>query len=102
MKSMFYGCYSIESIDLTKITIVNSADMSFMFYGCYSLKIVLFPYIDYFNPSYKIKMNSMFYDCISLQSVNITGFRIYLGNTSQMFYNCENITSLQFNINFNT
>ena len=38
MSGMFYGCSSLQSIDLSSFNTTNVEDMGCMFYGCSSLK----------------------------------------------------------------
>ena len=65
---MFYGCYSLESINLSSFntTIVNN--MSYMFYDCYSLKSIDLSSFDTTNVN---NMSNMFYNCSSLKKENI-------------------------------
>ena len=38
MERMFYGCSSLQSINLSSFNTTNVKDISFMFLGCSSLK----------------------------------------------------------------
>ena len=65
-----------------------------MFYNCISLKSVdLSGFNNYYN---SINMSNSFYNCYSLNS--ITGFlNLYISDTDNMFYNCSCLTYLNFN-----
>ena len=65
---MFYGCYSLVSINLSSFNTVNVNNMSYMFYDCYSLKSID---LTSFNTTNVNNMNNMFYNCSSLKKENI-------------------------------
>ena len=49
MKSMFYGCSSLETIDLSNFNTFNVTDMNYMFYGCNSVKSIDLSHFDMAN-----------------------------------------------------
>ena len=65
---MFWGCSSLESIDLSSFNTTNVKDMQFMFYGCSSLKSID---LSSFNTTNVKDMHSMFCYCSSLKRENI-------------------------------
>ena len=93
MKCLFYNCYNLESLDLTNFDTSSVTFMGWMFYSCYSLKIIKFPEI--FNTSQVVSMKSMFLECKSLISLNLSSFDVSkVTDMSYMFYNCHNLKYL--------
>ena len=99
MGEMFRGCAALTLLDVTKFNTANVKSMGFMFYGCRSLTSLK---VTNLNTANVTNMNSMFYGCSSLTSLNVTSL-----NTSNvtdmysMFYGCSSLTSLDVT-NFNT
>ena len=93
MRSIFYNCKSLESLDLTTFDTSSVTFIGWMFYTCYSLKIIKFPEI--FNTSQVVSMKSMFYDCNSIISLNLSTFDTSkVTDMSYMFGNCHNLKYL--------
>ena len=94
---MFYGCSSLQTIDLSKWTLTQTTyDMSFycMFKGCTALRTVKFG--STFTNSFAKSYESMFENCTSLTSVDINGF--YFGNGVNfwgMFKGCSALTTIK-------
>jgi len=92
MRSMFYNCSSLTSLDLSNFDTSKVIDMSNMFSGCSSLTSLD---VSNFDTSNVTMMVNMFNSCSSLTSLDASHF-----NTSnvtsmyQMFYGCGNLTSL--------
>ena len=98
MESLFKGCSSLTSLDLSNINIFSPISMDCTFCGCHSLKEIKFTN---FKVSPKI-MISIFYECISLTSLDLRGFDTsFTTEMSYAFYNCNNLISLNL-LNFNT
>ena len=99
MASMFSGCSSLTSVDVSGFNTSDVKDMSRMFLGCSSLTSVD---VSGFNTSDVIDMGGMFNGCSSLASIDVSGF-----NTSNvkdmrgMFYGCSSLTSIDVS-GFNT
>ena len=99
MSSMFLGCSSLSSLDLTNFDTGNVTDMSSMFQGCYGLTSLD---VSKFNTSKVTDMCRMFQDCYGLTSLDVSKF-----NTSKvtdmccMFVGCHKLTSLNVS-KFNT
>ena len=68
---MFWGCSSLESIDLSSFNTTNVKDMSYMFYECSSLKSID---LSSFNTTNVKIMWNMFLGCSSLESIDLSSF----------------------------
>ena len=92
MSSMFNGCSSLSSLDVSSFDTRQVTDMSSMFYGCSSLSSVD---VSSFDTSQVTSMWGMFENCSGLRSLNVSGF-----DTSQvtdmdyMFRNCSSLRNL--------
>ena len=99
MGSMFYGCSSLASLDVTHFNTENVVNMGSMFYGCSSLTSLD---VTHFNTENVANMGSMFDGCSSLTSLDVTHlntanvFAMY-----SMFSGCSSLTSLDVS-HFNT
>ena len=99
MNSMFLGCSSLSSLDLTNFDTGNVTDMSRMFRGCRDLTSLD---VTNFNTEKVTDMSSMFQNCYDLTSLDVSNF-----NTSKvtdmcwMFFGCHKLTSLNVS-KFNT
>lgn len=99
MKSMFYGCESILSLDLLNFNTANVINMEDMFYNCHSLsKLDLSSFI-----TSKVQdMSAMFSRCNSLTRLDLSNFDtssvLYI---TGMFYGCSSLTVLDAS-NFDT
>jgi len=65
---MFFGCSSLQSIDLSSFNTTNVIDMSDMFCNCYSLQSID---LSSFNTTNVKEMGLMFSDCSSLKKENV-------------------------------
>ena len=99
MASMFEGCESLTSLDVSNFDTSNVTDMSNMFNYCNGLTSLD---VSNFNTSSVTNMNSMFLNCIDLTSLDLSNFNTSnVTGMSYMFENCESLTSLDVS-NFNT
>ena len=99
MDNMFAGCKSLTSLDVTNFNTSQVTDMSNMFSDCNSLTSLN---VTNFNTGKVIYMNNMFSNCSSLQSLDVTNFGTsQVTNMSSMFSGCNSLTSLDVT-NFNT
>ncbi|MBV3388208.1 BspA family leucine-rich repeat surface protein [Segatella copri] len=99
MYSMFWGCSSLISLDVTHFNTANVTDMSEMFFMCSSLTSLD---VTHFNTAKVTDMYSMFYSCSSLTSLDVTHFNTEkVTNMRFMFSMCSSLTSLNLT-NFNT
>ena len=99
MDSMFWGCGSLTSLDVSSFNTSNVTDMSRVFTFCSFLTRLD---LSSFNTSNVTNMRAMFGNCSSLTSLDVSSF-----NTSNvtamgsMFDNCSSLTSLDLS-SFNT
>ena len=99
MDYMFYGCSSLESLDLSSFNTEAVKGMSNMFGECSSLSSLD---ISSFNTSNVKDMVSMFKGCSSLTSLDLSGFKnTNVTNMISLFEGCSALTSLNLS-NFNT
>ena len=95
----FYGCKNLTNIEgIENLNTENVTYMNSMFYNCTALKSLD---LTNFNTAKVTNMSYMFNDCSALASLNVSKF-----NTAEvkdmdfMFYNCSTLTSLNLS-NFN-
>ena len=99
MSSMFYGCSSLISLNLSNFDTSNVNDMSYMFYNCFSLISLDLPNFDSSNVN---NIYRMFYNCSSLISLDLSNFLTSNVNDMRfMFYNCLSLISIDLS-NFDT
>ena len=90
--SLFYGLYSLESIDFTGFDTSNVTSMYSMFSGCEALTSLD---VSSFNTSNVMDMSCMFENCFSLTNLDVSGFDTSnVTDMSRMFYECNSLTSL--------
>ena len=99
-KNWFRDMSEIRSISgLEYLNTENVTDMSSMFYGCSSITSLD---LSHFNTAKVKNMGGLFRDCSGLKSVNLSGFiTASVSYMNQMFYGCSNLTSLDLS-SFNT
>lgn len=103
MWSMFKGCSSLTSVDLSSIQGTNVTSVKEMFEGCSNLARVNLSTI---HASYLTDLNGMFKNCTNLSS--ITGLSTFMSYPSAptdmgyMFSGCEKLTELVFGNECNT
>ena len=91
MRTMFYGCISLKSLDVSRFNTANVTDMSGMFANCYSLKSID---VSGFNTANVTDMGTMFSRCESLKTLDLRHFNTSkVKNFTNMFYVWES-TSL--------
>ena len=99
MSSMFLGCSSLSSLDLTNFDTGNVTDMSRMFIGCRDLTSLD---VTNFNTEKVTDMSSMFQNCYDLTSLDVSNFNTSkVTNMCFMFFGCHKLTSLNVS-KFNT
>ena len=92
MASMFNGCSSLKSLNLSKFNVGEVTTMSRMFQGCSALGSLS---LSSFDPRKVTTTERMFSECRGLTSITFGTFNtVSLTNTSFMFYNCKKISSL--------
>ena len=99
MRSMFYNCSALTSLDVTKFNTAKVTDMSGMFNACSKLTSLD---VTKFNTGNVTDMSYMFYNCSALTSLDVTNFNTEnVTNMLSMFSNCKTLTSLDVS-KFNT
>ena len=99
MDSMFYGCESLKSLDVSTFDTSNVTNMNSMFDGCLLLTSLN---VSNINTSNVTDMDGMFENCSSLKSLNLRDFDTSNVEYMQhMFNGCSSLTSLSIG-NFNT
>ncbi len=99
MGQMFYGCSSLESVDVSGFNTSNVTDMTAMFMGCSSLTDLDVSGFDTGNVN---TFNYTFAQCSSLRSLDVSGFDTgNVHNMAQMFSYCTRLDSLDVS-GFNT
>jgi uncharacterized repeat protein (TIGR02543 family) len=100
MKCMFFGCEGLESLNLSSFDTGNVGNMRKMFIGCSGLQEITFG--DDFRTDKVTDMESMFENCKSLTSLNLSGFHTgQVTSMFSMFGNCSSLTTLNLK-NFDT
>ncbi|MBR6948363.1 MAG: BspA family leucine-rich repeat surface protein, partial [Muribaculaceae bacterium] len=98
MASMFWGCYSLTSLDLSGFNTSNVTDMSRMLGRCTSVDSFD---LSGFNTSKVTNMELMFYQ-LSLTALDVSSFNTgNVENMFSMFAGCNYLTSLDVS-GFNT
>lgn len=98
-RKMFYGCKSLENIDLSRFDTKNIVTMCCMFMNCKNLKQLD---LSSFSTGNVREMTHMFSRCSNLEQINLSGLDThnveYMG---QMFYGCKSLEQLDLS-SFNT
>ena len=99
MDSMFYGCTSLTSLDVSNWNTSKVTTMAGMFQNCSNLTSLD---VSNWNTSNVTNMSAMFLGCKTLTSLDVSNFDTKNVTTmGWMFQNCSNLTSLDLS-NFNT
>ena len=99
MTSMFSGCSSLTSLDLSGFKTSLVGDMGYMFDGCSSLTTLD---LSSFNTYYVDNMELMFSECTNLKNLNVSKLNtLNVTNMMYMFYGCSSLTTLDLS-SFNT
>ena len=92
MSSMFYGCSSLASVDLSGFDTSQVTSIGSMFNGCSELTGLD---LSGFDTSQVTFMGGMFAGCSGLTSLDLSGFDTSkVTNASNMFAGCSGLTSL--------
>ena len=99
MYSMFDGCSSLKSIDVSGFNTENVTQMWWMFNGCSSLTSLD---LSHFNTANVKSMSAMFSGCSSLTSLDLSSFNTTnVTSMNWMFDGCQSLITLNLS-NFNT
>ena len=100
IESMFDGCSSLTSLDLSSFNTTKVEAMGWMFDGCSGLTSLD---LSSFNTSNVTNMYSMFYGCSSLTSLDLSSFDISkVTDMSYMFYRCSKLITIYCNDDWST
>lgn len=95
MYSMFNGCASLRSLDLSHFKTARVREMQYMFSGCRSLTSLN---LSSFNTARVTNMQSMFSDCSSLVTLDLTSFNTSsVKRMDELFFNCSALTTIYSN-----
>lgn len=98
-RKMFYGCKSLENIDLSRFDTKNIVTMCCMFMNCKNLKQLD---LSSFNTEKVLYMGEMFSNCKSLKQLDLSNFNTEKVVSMQyMFNDCSALEQLNIN-NFDT
>lgn len=88
-RKMFYGCKSLENIDLSRFDTKNIVTMCCMFMNCKNLKQLD---LSSFSTENVVNMEGMFFECDSLEFLDLTSFdTASLESLYRMFYDCNSL-----------
>ena len=92
-RNWFRGCKALTTITgIEYLHTENVTDMDYMFYNCISLEALD---VSHFNTANVTNMFSLFYNCSLLPTIDVSGFNTskvtHFGN---LFYGCSSVTSL--------
>ena len=92
MFSMFGGCSSLTSLDVSNFNVANVTDMSSMFSDCSTVTKVD---LSSFDTSKVTDMSGMFFGCTSFTNLNLSSFNTSkVANMIYMFNSCESLINL--------
>ena len=95
ISSMFYGCSSLTSIDLSNFDVSKITNFEYMFYNCKSLQTINFGNFKLDNAESILRI---FTNCISLKSLDLSSFKpVKLKNMYGAFSNCHSLISINLN-----
>lgn len=91
MNSMFDGCYTLTSLDISNFNTANVTDMQYMFAGYQGTSLD----VSNFNTANVLYMNGMFSGCQFVTSLDLAGFNTAnVTNMSSMFESCDVLTTI--------
>lgn len=93
MNSMFRGCQSLTTLDLSGFNTAKVTDMGSMFSGCSGLSTLTLG--GSFDTGLVVYMNEMFQNCSSLTVLDLGSFNIAkVENMNSMFSNASNLKTI--------
>lgn len=90
MGNMFYLNQNLQSIDLSSFNTSRVTDMSYMFCGCALISLD----VSNFNVSRVTDFNGAFMMNHALTTLNLSGWNITTSKCSEMFNECESLTTV--------
>ena len=95
MSNMFFGCFSLTQLDVSKFDTKNVTDMGSMFDGCKALTQLD---VSNFNTENVTDMSSMFHGCDALTQLDVSNFDTKkVTNMRSMFKGCAALTTIYCN-----
>ena len=95
ISSMFYGCSSLTSIDLSNFDVSKITNFQYMFYNCKSLQTIN---LNSFKLDNAESIQRMFMNCISLKTLDLSSFKpVKLKDMLSAFSNCHSLISINLN-----
>ena len=92
MRSTFYGCKALASVDVSGFDTSSVEDMNALFQECASLESLD---VTGWDTSSVTDMEDLFYGCTVLTSLNLSSWNTSaVTNMAGMFYYCESLESL--------
>lgn len=92
LTSMFNRCTALQSVDLSGLNMPSVQEFDYSFNGCTSLIDVVLPKIGETSTTYP-NMANAFYGCTLLKNINSS--QLYKSRNMQyMFYNCSSLESV--------
>ena len=90
---MFYGCTSLETLDMSYINTTKVTNMSNVFNGCTNLKTLN---VDGFDLSSTVQTYGMFKNCSSLEMLDLSTWKVTqrINDMSEMFRDCTNLKTI--------
>ena len=99
MRSMFYNCSALTTLDVSHFNTQNVTSMRTMFYSCSGLTTLN---LSSFNTQKVENMYMMFMNCQNLTALDVSSFNTSrVTDMSNMFQTCKSLTTLDLS-NFNT
>jgi len=94
--TMFRYCYELENLDLSTWKPSSGKTFNSMFSDCVKLNLDKDALTDW-DMSSAVKINHMFYNCPSLQELNLSGWDMpNLITTTHMFADCSSLKTVDF------
>lgn len=92
MESMFHGCGSLTSLDVSNFDTSNVTSMHHMFYGCRNISVLD---VSRWDTSKVTDMGNMFRSCHSLTMLDVSSWDTSnVTNMGNMFYVCKELSAL--------
>ena len=94
MTYMFYNCQKLETIYTGLVNYQYIRDMSQMFFNCISLKSIDISKFFSRNDEYYVDLSYLFYNCTNLVTITGNFYHYHVSNTREMFFNFSSLTRI--------
>ena len=99
MADTFFMATQLQSLDLTSWDVSSTHNFACMFQECHSLKNLNIR--GWSAHPDKAGLFGMFFDCLSLQSLDLSGFNLALaGTANKMFGRCQSLSKVSLGLNW--